>query len=401
MKKLNQYELMHLLEFNINYNNLIKGKYYSDNKGWVYHHSDNQYFKNYEQEHNQYNDEMKDVYNNRIFNQVLECQPELKNKLDEIWKKAHTFVKLPYFLSIELKDLINIDSVKSILFKKHLDFTKNDESIREKVLQNFIDEDSKVFLWLHTSLQKNNFVDDILFELYIKNLNKYENLLKENNISDDACINVLLLKNLSSKSKNIKRLKLIIQKDTKKKFGNYIEKSFENDFKTNYQSRILFKTAYNKNIYDLDNLMEIKKLYEIKIKVPLNDIFDHLNLNTTLKQSGFKFKYQEVLENEIKNVCESKKVFFDINTNNTFQLNFSIKFYDLNLEHTIENTIKKTNHYFMDLLKRFNNNGDELLNYSTEDLTSLMKIYLTKDELTNILNDNPKNEVLIKRKNKI
>ena len=147
--------------------------------------------------------------------------------------------------------------------------------------------------------------------------------------------------------------------------------------------------------------MEIKKLYEIKIKVPLNDIFDHLNLNTTLKQSGFKFKYQEVLENEIKNVCESKKVFFDINTNNTFQLNFSIKFYDLNLEHTIENTIKKTNHYFMDLLKRFNNNGDELLNYSTEDLTSLMKIYLTKDELTNILNDNPKNEVLIKRKNKI
>ena len=197
------------------------------------------------------------------------------------------------------------------------------------------------------------------------------------------------------------RLKLIIQKDTKKKFGNYIEKSFENDFKTNYQSRILFKTAYNKNIYDLDNLMEIKKLYEIKIKVPLNDIFDHLNLNTTLKQSGFKFKYQEVLENEIKNVCESKKVFFDINTNNTFQLNFSIKFYDLNLEHTIENTIKKTNHYFMDLLKRFNNNGDELLNYSTEDLTSLMKIYLTKDELTNILNDNPKNEVLIKRKNKI
>ena len=57
------------------------------------------------------------------------------------------------------------------------------------------------------------------------------------------------------------------------------KKSFENDFKTNYQSRILFKTAYNKNIYDLDNLMEIKKLYEIKIKVPLNDIFDHLNLN--------------------------------------------------------------------------------------------------------------------------
>ena len=55
----------------------------------------------------------------------------------------------------------------------------------------------------------------------------------------------------------------------------------------------------------------------------------------------------------------------------------------------------------MDLLKRFNNKGDELLNYSTEDLTSLMKIYFTKDELTNILNDNPKNEGLIKRKNKI
>ena len=78
-----------------------------------------------------------------------------------------------------------------------------------------------------------------------------------------------------------------------------------------------------------------------------------------------------------------------------------VKFYDLNLEHTIENTIKQTNHYFMDLLKRFNNKGDELLNYSTEDLTSLMKIYFTKDELTNILNDNPKNEGLIKRKNKI
>ena len=400
MKKLNQHELMHLLEFNINYNNIMRGKYYSDNKGWGYH-SDTQYFKNYEQEHNEYNDEMKNVHMNIIFNQVLEYQPELKSKLDEIWKKAHTFVKLPYFLSIELKDLINIDSVKSVLFKKHLDFTKNDESIRERVLQNFMDENSKVFLWLHASLQKNHFVDDTLFELYVKNLNKFERILKENNVNDDSCINILLSKNLSNKSKNIKRLKLIIQKDVEKKFGNYIEKSLENDFKTNYQSRILFKTAYNKNMYDLDNLMEIKKVYEIKIKVPLNDIFDHLNLNTTLKQSGFKLKYQEVLENEIKNVCEFKILFFDMNTNNTFQLNFSIKFYDLNLEHTIENTIKQTNHYFMDLLKRFNNKGDELLNYSTEDLTSLMKIYFTKDELTNILNDSPKNEVLIKRKNKI
>lgn len=401
MKKLNQYELMHLLKFNINYNNLMRGKYYSDNKGWVYHHSDNQCFKNYEEEHTQYNNEMKEIHMNKIFNEVLACQPELKNKLDEVWNKSHTFVKLDYFLSIELKDLINIDSVKSVLFKKHLDFTKNDESIREKVLQNFIDEDSKIFLWLHKSLQKNHFVDDTLFELYVKNLNKCESVLKENNINDDSCIKILLSKNLINKSKNIKRLKLIIQRDIEKKFANYIEKSFENDFKTNYQSRILFKTAYDKNMYDLDNLIEIKKVYEIKIKVPLNDIFDHLNLNTTLKQNGFKLKYQEVLENEIKNVCESKLLLFDMSTNNTFQLNFSIKFYDLNLENTIENTIKQTNHYFMDLLKRFNNKGDELLNYSTEDLTSLMKIYFTKDELTNILNDNPKNEGLIKRKNKI
>ena len=75
-------------------------------------------------------------------------------------------------------------------------------------MQNFIDEDSKVFLWLHKSLQKNHFVDDTLFELYVKNLNKCESVLKENNINDESCIKILLSKNLINKSKNIKRLKL-------------------------------------------------------------------------------------------------------------------------------------------------------------------------------------------------
>ena len=34
---------------------------------------------------------------------------ELKSKLDEIWKKAHTFVKLPYFLKKVLKIQLNLN----------------------------------------------------------------------------------------------------------------------------------------------------------------------------------------------------------------------------------------------------------------------------------------------------
>ena len=53
----------------------------------------------------------------------------------------------------------------------------------------------------------------------------------------------------------------------------------------------------------------------------------------------------------------------------------------------------------MDLLKRFNNKGDELLNYSTEDLTSLMKIYFTKDEFI-VLKILSKQYLELKNKNK-